>query len=69
MDSNYQSVVWWWWWGGISWGKEDEIKRFSREEGDGRMVSMGWRKEKSVLRERVVGKVGERGIKREVNQA
>lgn len=50
-------------------GKEDEIKRFSREEGDGRMVSMGWRKEKSVLRERVVGKVGERGIKREVNQA
>jgi len=24
------------------------------------MVSMGWRKEKSVLRERVVGKVGEK---------
>lgn len=50
-------------------GKKGEIKRFGREEGEGRMVSMGWRKEKSVSRERVVGKVGREESSEKFNQA
>jgi len=59
MDSNYRSVLCWWWWGGIFW-REREVgtERFSREEGNERVVLVGWRKGKSELRGRVVGKVG-----------
>lgn len=54
---------------GFLGGKKGEIKRFGREEGEGRMVSMGRRKEKSVPRERVVGKVGREESSEKFNQA
>jgi len=38
--------------------REGGIEGFGREEGNERVVSMGWREEKSVWRGRVVGKVG-----------